>query len=89
MMNYPHRSFNSNRAHGTMLPSKAPLVRSDFQADNIMNTGAMGAEPDGGDEPPRVSNGSHITVTNRNRLAADKHQKARAWRQNLQIYWES
>lgn len=86
MINYPYRSFNSNRAHGTMLPSRAPLVHSDFLAGNILN---IGAGPDGGGEPRRFSNGSHITVTNRNRLAADKHQKARAWSQKLQVYWES
>jgi len=87
-LTYHYRSFNSNRAHGTMLPSKVPLDCSD-----VIVMPAVGAnQPNsggGGGEPPRVSNGSHLTVTNRNRLAADKHLRARVWRRNLQTYWET
>jgi hypothetical protein len=80
-----HRSFNSNRAHGTMLPSRKPLDHSDCPAGDITGTAAAGIDT----SPPRVSNGDHLTVTSRNRVAADKHQRARTQRLNLQKYWGS
>ena len=72
-----------------MLPSRIPLNHSDCPAGDITAMAAGPANPGGGDEPPRVSNGSHATVTKRNKIAADKHQKARAWKQKILNYWES
>jgi len=87
-MNDLLRSFNGKRAHGTMLPSRIPLNPLDCPAGDIT---CIAGNPGGGggDEPPRVSNGNHLTVTRCNKVAADKHQEARAWRQKIQNYWES
>jgi hypothetical protein len=89
---HSRRSFNSNRAHGTMLPSRKPLDHSDCPAGDIRGTAAAAPDPDRGSPPPpppRISNGDHVTVTKRNHVAAEKHQRARILRQNLQEYWKS
>ena len=72
-----------------MLPSKIPLNQSDHTHTIVGIQDGGGDPPPPPPPPPRVSNGGHVTVTKRNRQAADKHQAARACRQDLQNYWES
>ena len=76
-----------------MLPSRVPLNHTDCPTGDItctvVNPGGGGGGGGGGlSPPPRVSNGGHATVTKRNKVAADKHQEAKAWRQDIQNYWE-
>ena len=73
-----------------MLPSTIPLERKDRIIFAKSRVAIRPGEdcPDNPDEPPRVSNGSHLTKPKRNQIAEQRYQQVRDHGQNIRQFWE-